>query len=65
MEEFSDLQNKTGLAILDLTLLQEWHCLKTEQNIQKKKAIQSLQYDVNDLDYELVRIQQAMKASER
>lgn len=65
LEDFSDLKRETGLAILDLTYLQEWYCLKVEKNIPKKMAIQSVQCDVSDLDYELVRIQQSMKASER
>lgn len=65
LENFSDLKNTTGLTILDLSYLQEWNCRKVERNIRKKMAIQSLQYDVNDLDNELVLIQQATKSSER
>lgn len=65
LEEVSDLKDKTGLALLDITHLQEWYYLNAEQNIPKKLAIQSLQSDVSDMDYELARIQQAMKTSER
>lgn len=65
LEEFTDLKDKTGLALLNMTHLQEWSYLNAEQNIPKKMASQSLQCDVSDLDYELVRIQQAMKTSER
>lgn len=60
-----DLQLKTGLAVFDSTYLQEWHCQKVEQNIPTKIAVQRLQNDVSDLDYELVRIQQKTKAAER
>lgn len=65
LDAFSELKNNTGLALLDLTYLQEWHCSKIEQNMPKKIVLHRLQYEGNELDYELLHVKQAIKACER